>query len=667
MTVHEKSSKDKLALGLSWLAFLLSLALAYAAFADGTLPRDFLYDSDALNLPSMYRDLFREHGSFFAWRFSAAPFFFPDMLLYFLINFLIPNFHLAIVFYGVAQSILFVLGLMLLSNRIFGSRAIIHCFILLSGTLFFIHDSRGVFAWADNELCLTMLSSIYHVGVLLVGIYVLALIMAGLDHDFARGNRRRGLAILAGILVLSILTVASDMLYVLQVTIPAILAMFFLFLISRVSFKRWAGLSLVLLASVPMGKLMDRMFANIGQLQSAVKLTPRAIGDAMQAIVQWAGDVCKAHWGVAIAWAAFMAISLAVSMIAVYKASRQKPFNRHYAFFFAFILLLVTINFTALIATGQHAPRYFIFSYVMPSFFGWPLLLGGWRWLVDRLDRFCVHHVVAGGLSLFMAVSLCASPTRNFKSLAKLRDYYPDSIRRLDEYARRKNLKNGISDYWPARRVTMLSKAGLRVIQVDRELRPRLWINSRAWYDRPFDFVLLENLNESKILQRFGQPRDALKIDNKPVAFVYDSPEFRDQFKGNEVNASFTKPNDAFEFYPAQIGGGIGEAIGFGRGAGFKPTPKGNLLVGPHLWLPKGDYRYAIRASASGGDGKPVGAWAVLASRATISLGQGAIAAGAVGVHEGRFSLKKPTSVEFRVDYAGSGALKVDGIRLKRE
>jgi hypothetical protein len=62
-----------------------------------------------------------------------------------------------------------------------------------------------------------------------------------------------------------------------------------------------------------------------------------------------------------------------------------------------------------------------------------------------------------------------------------------------------------------------------------------------------------------------------------------------------------------------------------------------------------------------------VGAWAVLASRATISLGQGAIAAGAVGVHEGRFSLKKPTSVEFRVDYAGSGALKVDGIRLKRE
>jgi hypothetical protein len=702
MIAHESSVKDTLALGLSWLAFLLSLALIFAAFASGALPRDFFYDSDALNLPSMYRDLFREHGSFFDWQFSASPFFFPDMPLYFLINFLIPNFHLAIVFYGVAQNVLFMLGLMLLGNQLLGRRPIVHCMILLSGTLFFIHLANGIPASADIhiealrmpfgirwgndipvpayvELCLPMLKSIEHGSVPVVGVYVLSLLVKGLDHDFKR-RRRHGLLLLAGILIPSILMAASDMLFVVQVMIPAVLAMAFLFLIARVSLARLAGFSLAFLLAVLLGRQIDKTLVHVGVIARMSYPLP---GKAARTIAQWAWETCKAHWVMAIIWVVFMAISLATPVVAVYRASRQKPTNRNHVFFFTFILSLVTVNFAVVTASGLHQPRYFIPAYLMPAFFGWPMLLGSRRRLVELLDRFCVQHVVAGGLALFLATLLCVSPTRNFKSLAAWNDYYPDAIRRLDEYARQKNLKNGVSEYWPAKRVSMLSKAGLRVSQVDQKLHPHLWISSRAWYNRSFDFVLLENLREPWIIERFGQPRDELKMNGNPVACVYDSTEFRNLFKGNEVNADFSKPNAEFEFYPAQIGGEInnqfeyyppqtegevGECMGFSRGGGFKPTPKGCLLAGPHVfWLPTGNYHYAIRASASGNAGKPVGSWTVLASRARTRLGQGVIAVGDVGAHEGRFSLDKPTSIEFQVDYNGSGALRVDGIHLKRE
>jgi hypothetical protein len=520
-----------------------------------------------------------------------------------------------------------------------------------------------------------MLKSVYHVGALVVGIYVLALLMKGLDHDFKKGGWRLGLLLMAGILIPSTLTVASDMIYVVQIVIPAVLAMFFLFLISRVSFRRLAVFSAVLLLAVPLGRLMDKMLGNLGSIRGMMKLKPKEVYGALLGISQLAWDVSMAHGWLAMIWVAFMALGLAVLLTAARRAPRQEPINRNYVLFFAFLLLLVAANCSAMVLAGQYQPRYFIPAYVMPVFFGWPLLLGGQRRLVALLDRFCVHHVAAGGASLFLAISLCVSPTRNFKSLAAWNDYYPNSIRRLDEYARRKNLKNGISEYWPAKRVTMLSKAGLRVSQVNHGLHPLLWINSRAWYDRPFDFVMLENLEESRIRRRFGEPDDALKIGAKLVAFVYDSPEFRDQFKGNEVNARFDKPNDAFEFYPAQIGveiereigGEIGEDMGLGRGAGFKPTPSGHLLTGPHLWLPKGNYRYVIRASASGGNGKPVGAWAVLVSHTKTFLGLGAIVTGGQGAHEERFRIERPTTIEFQVDYNGSGTLKVDGIHLKRE
>ena len=92
---------------------------------------------------------------------------------------------------------------------------------------------------------------------------------------------------------------------------------------------------------------------------------------------------------------------------------------------------------------------------------------------------------------------------------------YPPDVKCLDELAKHYNLQYGYSDYWNAKRVTILSHFGLRVNQIQKGFMPYWWGNNILWYSNKvghpgeypkYQFILTNNLPTDDLERKFGAP-----------------------------------------------------------------------------------------------------------------------------------------------------------------
>ena len=93
------------------LTFLTTLVVVCVAIAATfiTAPDEHMvryFSSDTLYLPSIYRDLFQDGGHLLEWSLNPAPNFFPDMGLFFLLNWLLGGFLLAAYVYPMVQFVI---------------------------------------------------------------------------------------------------------------------------------------------------------------------------------------------------------------------------------------------------------------------------------------------------------------------------------------------------------------------------------------------------------------------------------------------------------------------------------------------------------------------------------------------------------------------------------
>ena len=155
-----------------WLIFFASIATVYVSIANDTIPRYGFYNSDAISIPTMYKDVVSGY-SLAGWLFGPAPSLFPDLPLYFLIRSLSGDVHLAIMLYGVVQITLLVLGFIVLSSLVFEDserRGIAHAFCLLSASACCVllatgkssglssHAVKLVSFWCSTAACMVALT-----------------------------------------------------------------------------------------------------------------------------------------------------------------------------------------------------------------------------------------------------------------------------------------------------------------------------------------------------------------------------------------------------------------------------------------------------------------------------------------------------------------------------
>jgi hypothetical protein len=131
---------------------------------------------------------------------------------------------------------------------------------------------------------------------------------------------------------------------------------------------------------------------------------------------------------------------------------------------------------------------------------------------------------------------------------------YPDEVRCIDNLASQTHLRAGLSGYWPAKHITMLSRRGVTVNQLDFELAPYHLSNNRWWYCGPrtsegltfpqYAFAVVDELDRKRVLSRFG-PAAAEHRCGPYTVWLYNRPgdvEFRNFLREAAVRDTEGEP-----------------------------------------------------------------------------------------------------------------------------
>jgi hypothetical protein len=245
----------------------------------------------------------------------------------------------------------------------------------------------------------------------------------------------------------------------------------------------------------------------------------------------WLASEVRAGPGALIVSA--MAIALC-ALLAVGQVRRAQGVRYEQLFALAYLPAAAGINVLFVIAAGRADFMRYIILPVVAGLLAWPMLMGAATSRVAGMRRAAANAAIAlalGGVLLASALQVSAGAIHGL-----LWDT-PPLVHCLDEQAAARGLRHGISNYWQAKYISVLSRQGLHVVQVQPDLTPFHWINSIEWYDRDFEFIIIDEasegwhlLSQELIVSRFGEPADTFRC-GASLALVYDTPVFSGQFR----------------------------------------------------------------------------------------------------------------------------------------
>lgn len=555
------------------------------------------------------------------------------------------------------QSLLFVGGLLLLSNTVFGPHRSLHRLILWVSAVFFMFLATG-----RCPAFLPILQNGYHFGVMLSTVLALYWLLRLLDRQ-----KTIVTTVLYAILLclLSLVMLLSDALSLIQFLLPALIVTWLLVLFSRLSIQRGLLVFLSILPAVPLNNHIARaiFIFRSSKTTSAITLGDmfQSMGLTVKEILQWREHLWFSHdflslfqilWGIFIVagillvstafmatkasetsqnkrrrfWITFFSMTFALGATGLYSLTRQgewsvwvgilgvavclglfrkepelvkKENSTNFIVVLSFFLCSFMINILATLAVGGASPRYFLPPLLLPLFFGWPFLAAKSTSLRNFFDRFWGQAVL---LVVFVAVFSWLggwNTLAKVTSIAELSDHYPEFIECMDRETTARNLKHGLAQYWRAKYITALSKNDLHVVQARHGERQILVmdhiINNLNWYNTEFEFILTGDASENIRM-----------LDTQAIVAHFGEPADRFFCNSQEVLV-YNRPTDmgfrqffkqefSFAAEASQLPSQMGAIQGTSRIAEEKTDGDGALTYGPYKRLPIGEYRFEIQA-----------------------------------------------------------------------
>lgn len=497
-----------LLLSAAWALLGVALVDLFFRYSEGTLDANELFNADSLYLPTLYRDLFEEGGRWAGWRLTPAPYFFPDMGLYFLLDALSGPFLHAILAFAVVQQILLVLAVGYLMRTVAPGEGVAVGQVLAMAAV-----SALLLAHAAGSLqpMVYALLSAFHFSVVLLSLVALALAL----RTF-RGGSRAAAWLLGAVCVLAS---ASDSLFVVAFTVPAGLCLLLLTGALRPRPWRRLGVALGVMAGATLvGFQVARRFtvkrASAGFTRLRLDMALESFGSLREAV----GEQLRAAPLLGALW-----LGLVLTAVAVVVARRRRwttldsPWWGLYAVCL-YAVLAVGANVSAVVLTGlPFSFRYTLVPLLLPfllvAFAGARVPHARWRrWL--SLGALGLAAVAWGTF-------IARHPWRLQGPL--LSSHSPPLVECLDRHQASHGLAWGVSDYWNAKLVSMFSRTGLRVNQLAAEGHGYHWINNSDWYlDRrgprsDYNFVITSGLDMESFQRRYGPPRDTFRCEGVEI------------------------------------------------------------------------------------------------------------------------------------------------------
>lgn len=612
------------------MVFVGSIVMVCVSISTGRIPEGWVINSDTLYLPALFQDFFINHNDISGWRLATNPYFIPDMVIYFTINTLSDNIRLNFLAYGVIQSLLFMVSLLVLSNQLFGIKKIIHILFLLVGIIFFFLVSLN-----DYYVYSFPLITVTHFGILLIIPVALTLVL-----QIMKNQINIGINIII-LVLLSILTTVSDLFYTVQFLIPAVFSVLYVFLLSAITPRKTILLNFSLIGSLLTGIILHKAIDKYNNVSLYTQVEPKRIIESSSFFLICLKEFLSSYPFFSLLWISFVLviILLLISSFKSFYIQKQRG-SVDFLFIQTFIFFAILINIVIVVLSGNFVDigsiRYFIPVLIIPTFFGWPFLLAGAKTsltiLMNRYSMIVLNSTL--GVLLFFIFT-----TQNMPAISKWVNDTPDLVQCLDEKTHQMGIKNGVTHYWQARYVSLLSENNLHLVPVNQALIPYHWVNNLNEYNTDFEFVLIDKtarpeylIDESTIINRFGQPASLFNCGNT-TAFVYNRSEdiqFQKQFKGSPYLAEFDNLNNEFEFYGSNLPSSTGKTVGLSREANEEwGSEAGFLTYGPYVGLPAGDYEFEIHYY---NEGENVGKWDVISSSDVVVIKEGDI----VGQKQGK-------------------------------
>src|SRR5215204_4618644 len=175
---------------LSWLVLAASLLRIVAAYGPGRLHYGLLYNSDAMFIPVVFRDVVAR-GTLSGWDFPTNPYFFPDMLLFVPLLIIFREIHLSTILYGLIQLLLLVIGTVLVHRELFGKERLAQTIVLLILALCMLFIATGKQIFYPFALM-----SVHHTSVLVLIPFATVLMLRVLQPERTALVRRRAALLL---------------------------------------------------------------------------------------------------------------------------------------------------------------------------------------------------------------------------------------------------------------------------------------------------------------------------------------------------------------------------------------------------------------------------------------------------------------------------------------
>lgn len=495
------------------------------------------FNSDTLYISSIYLDLFVHGTGIEGWHLNSAPNFFPDMLIYMGLMWVLKKTALTSFVFSILQFA----SLMLLTQKLIKTLdpdTRIETLILVNAT-FLLLILSGIFG-EDVTFPFQLLISGYHCGFF---INVLLGMIAGFQYI---RNGKAGALILTGVVVL--IATISDKLFLVGFVAPVFIISI-LSMMKRDSRKRYVFLFIVVLISSFLGLLMFRWldessvvhFFGTGGKMFAFDNMAASFHNLIRHMTSIIANYPLQRW--------LIIFSLLFSIAApVYLLSHLTSFfkdrllaekrNQYILVLFAFIFT-ISVFFTPAV-NGYYLGTAHL-RYNFPA-----LILGSAGFiylLVKHLEGFRLYTPIARYLvmvitGVFLVAIVCTGIQKDImQGINAYVNHYPDKSRILDNLKDTNDLKYGIANYWHAKHSTTFSKNNVRVYAVhDVDLHPYYHVINENWYhdggkgvyaNPVFNFVYAEAGydSEGRLGALFGENMDTIYSENGII--VIKLPDFK--------------------------------------------------------------------------------------------------------------------------------------------
>jgi len=502
---------------LSFLTFLFLIYCVFLHYSIGDNPWIF-YNADSVYLPYLYRDLFQKGGTISEWIFSPTPYFFPDMLIYFFIAFIVSHLKLAIILFATIQLALYYYFIVAIGSKIISNPNQISLFqisVLISLLLL----ANGYFKQETLDMAMT---SQAHFGTALMFLLGTLLILKTFSSD--------NLSNFIFLFLVCLLTVFSDLVFLTQFIAPVILSLVIMLIIYPNPIFRFTCIKNII--AILTGSLLSYIiyqnqffYLNIDIYTNPLK---RLAFDQLLAGIKKIGLTFEIYYHtnsfVSILWITFFILSCLILTSVIFHHRKKNRHSESFLFVTILLFLSIVLGFFSLLfldnnlmVDNYYKLRHSISYIIFPVFLGIPTIL-------SRCGETITKWIPPVSLISIFAITVTAYITKANGQINHILNFYPKSIACLDSFVEKYHFQNGITDYYrEGKSNNFLSKKNLNIVTLKhtptQRLVPRFYFNTSHDYNKKnFYFILTnrshqidtefyQNTTKENLIKQFGNPQ----------------------------------------------------------------------------------------------------------------------------------------------------------------